>query len=1454
MESRHQEEIARLKLAHMETLRSLENNRLALERRLDEAEEKGIIVAERYQQAAETLSARLQRMEKTFDQSIQTQRELEAKLNAKRQRLEDLAQERLALEITLERLNNLVTISKQNEQITQNKLDSAEATIASLNKQSSIWEQNQNEFRTKVEQDRQRLTEKIEKLNQLLSCSEQKTQELQGKRIEADARIQFLEKSCSIWEKKQEELQKEAEQYSQALAKSEKSRQTLQEALDKANANVKLLEQEHGSHEKEQKRLIKKVEQYQASWQASEQKAARIMDGMSYQLGYALCHGFKTVKSFCSLPGTLWSIGKETRRRKREGEKYSKLIRNQKLEKVKTIFSTQGLIKAEQYALDNFSLPADQATALTTLAKVQRAKCGDNVIRLARESYRLDPRSFRQKWLAFQLFHAGQLTEAETLLDALPPELQLSKSEISQAARIRKTVTLLTMPLPTLKIEPQRTIKPNHKFVLHVVSSCLPFHATDYTCRTQALASVLTKTGWSPICVACCNYQKSQLDSSFFNDTLKQKFEYKNVKYVLLSGPPFYQVPFDQYFKITADLLVKQIERLRPELIHAASNYETALPALMAARHVGLPFIYEVRELGEYTRIAQFPEWENSEAFHLHKKLESFIISNADHVLALTAPLVDELKHRGAVNISLLPDAADPNTFKPLDCDQALSEKLGLQPDHFVIGYIGSLEIYEGIDDLIRAFGIIHRKHRRARLLIAGGGSYLEMLQSLVVELDITDAVIFAGPVPADQTSRYYSLLGATTLPRKPHITCQMLPPPKAYEIMLMGIPLVISDAIPPQDMVKPDETALICKAGDYKSLATKLQSLIENSEMATRLKNFACEEVKNNHSLITVGENLDAIYNNLLKKHEKTHHHTPTANTKADSPNTVAPKLKTSPSRSEAPYKNASTDSPASASETENRESFFGSLRSRVQSLKPGAAAENKLEKAHLLLERGEHEAAIQLVNTALALKPNRANLRRAIRLLYDSALVNQAVELTDRMMALADLGEADVKFISRVRTRGQLLVAAASPPQQLKFRPVDNRIANILAFCLPFASVGYATRSHGLALGIQKNGWDIRPYARPGFPIDGSKSVEGDLSDHIKIEGIGYRFNYEIKRNAMSEEEYLSKSADFWEARFRSEKPTLVHAASNYVTALPALIAARRVGLPFIYEVRGSWELTRQSQDESFARTAKYLHMVNHEGVMVQQADHVLALTQALKEYLTEKYGVPEEKITVVPNCVDPDRFAPLPRDAVLADKLGLPQATPVIGYVGSFVDYEGLDDLLTAAGELKRQGLIFKILLVGDGAVFSSLEKQIFDLELGDRVIMTGRVAHEDVEKYYSLIDIAPFPRKPWPICELVSPLKPFEAMAQEKAVVVSNTRALSELVKENETGLLFEKGRVDSLADALAQLITSPEHRQILGQNARQWVQQERTWEVAGRLCGMVYQTLLAEGTHRNITNS
>ncbi|MDP5084988.1 MAG: glycosyltransferase, partial [Yoonia sp.] len=315
----------------------------------------------------------------------------------------------------------------------------------------------------------------------------------------------------------------------------------------------------------------------------------------------------------------------------------------------------------------------------------------------------------------------------------------------------------------------------------------------------------------------------------------------------------------------------------------------------------------------------------------------------------------------------------------------------------------------------------------------------------------------------------------------------------------------------------------------------------------------------------------------------------------------------------------------------------------------------------------------------------------------------------------------------------------------------------------------------------------------------------------------------------------EYVLHAADVLTDKIRELEPGNVIAASNHINALPALIASSRLGLPFTYEVRGFWEISRLARDPDFSSTIEFAVSQQLEAFIARSADQVFTLTSQMRDDLVKR-GVNKEKISLMPNGVAEEFVRSLPADRDLADKLNLPKECPVIGYIGSILEYEGLQDLAQACVGLAKRGVDFRLLLVGqekpnkvEGTPITDEIRKIFkDAGIFERLIMPGRVPFSEVERYYSLIDIAPIPRRPYEVAHMVSPIKPLEAMAKAKAVVVSDVAALSDMVESGITGMVFRAGDADHLEEQLALLIAD---RSLIGrvqQAGQDFVKDSRTW--------------------------
>ncbi|MCK7575320.1 MAG: glycosyltransferase family 4 protein [Chromatiales bacterium] len=401
--------------------------------------------------------------------------------------------------------------------------------------------------------------------------------------------------------------------------------------------------------------------------------------------------------------------------------------------------------------------------------------------------------------------------------------------------------------------------------------------------------------------------------------------------------------------------------------------------------------------------------------------------------------------------------------------------------------------------------------------------------------------------------------------------------------------------------------------------------------------------------------------------------------------------------------------------------------------------------------------------------------------------------------------------------------------PPRQPNAGLMTRR--RHLLYCLhqsvPHATNGYSTRSHGIAVGLQQSGWTVRATTRPGFPWDaGAKGLKKGYHD-IEVDGVTYAAvaGWNLAKTPL--DYYLAEAADHYLREAQTSGAEIIAAASNHITALPALMAARRLGLPFVYEVRGLWEVTQASTQPEWADSERYHLMRLLEQQVAREADQLITLTEELADELVS-WGVPRERIEIVPNAVEAERFRPMVPDAATAKELALVPGVPVIGYAGSAVAYEGLELLMEALARLKQQGQDFVFVLVGDGKVIDTVKSRAKALGLEAHCRFTGRVPFEQVPRYLSCMDILPVPRLSSAVTEMVSALKPLEAMSMGKAVVLSDVSPHRIMAGNNVRARLFRKDDAQDLSEVLRQLMQDAGERARLGQAARDWIEQERTW--------------------------
>jgi len=391
-----------------------------------------------------------------------------------------------------------------------------------------------------------------------------------------------------------------------------------------------------------------------------------------------------------------------------------------------------------------------------------------------------------------------------------------------------------------------------------------------------------------------------------------------------------------------------------------------------------------------------------------------------------------------------------------------------------------------------------------------------------------------------------------------------------------------------------------------------------------------------------------------------------------------------------------------------------------------------------------------------------------------------------------------------------------------------VLGRVLHLVTDALPTTSAGYTIRTHEIALAQREAGLDPHVVTRTGYPVTQGR-IDGRRL--VVLDGVPYHrlLPWRMPDRA---DTVAARGLELASGLTRQLRPAVLHAASNYANARLALALRERYGLPVVYEVRGFWEDTWLSRyPDAAERTASELYQRNRdlETRCMQAADLVVTLGEAMREEIMAR-GVPEDKILIVPNAVSAEFLRPLPDATTLREELGIKPDEYVAGVVSSLVPHEGIGTLLEATAILRARGVPARALIVGDGPERAALQRHAAQAGLAEAAIFTGRVPASKVRQFHALLDIFVVPRTPDRVCQLVTPLKPVEAMASGLCVVTSEVKALTEIVKHEMTGMQTVPQDPVSLADCLEHLKYSPDIRRKLGDNAREWVARDRTWAI------------------------
>ncbi|MCT1656926.1 glycosyltransferase family 4 protein [Brevibacterium luteolum] len=421
-------------------------------------------------------------------------------------------------------------------------------------------------------------------------------------------------------------------------------------------------------------------------------------------------------------------------------------------------------------------------------------------------------------------------------------------------------------------------------------------------------------------------------------------------------------------------------------------------------------------------------------------------------------------------------------------------------------------------------------------------------------------------------------------------------------------------------------------------------------------------------------------------------------------------------------------------------------------------------------------------------------------------------------------------------------------APPAQIpRFRAPKTNVMHLLTNSLPHTQSGYTLRSHYVLKAVQSHGLQVLAGTRTGYPV----SVGGfSWRDRETVDGVTYLRDIPWDQGRTATRR-VEKQAAFAAAVAVASRAEVLHTTTHFVNGLATAAAAKKLGLPWVYEVRGAleetWAASATSPTERLlARSSERFEFFRaRETEVARRADRVVTLGATMARELVKR-GVPEERILVAPNAVSEDLLKHdihRPTDVVRREK-GLPENGVWVGTAASIVGYEGLDVLIDAVAEARREGADLRLLIVGDGVELPMLKQRA--ASLGEAVVFTGRLPQRMAHELITALDIFAVPRRNDPVCSLVTPLKPVEAAGLGRPVVLSDLPALTEALPSRARSAITA-GSVPRWAEELTRLALDADARLEMGQAGRTFVKEHRTWDSVGHAYTKMYSELGVGGS-------
>ena len=522
--------------------------------------------------------------------------------------------------------------------------------------------------------------------------------------------------------------------------------------------------------------------------------------------------------------------------------------------------------------------------------------------------------------------------------------------------------------------------------------------------------------------------------------------------------------------------------------------------------------------------------------------------------------------------------------------------------------------------------------------------------------------------------------------------------------------------------------------------------------------------------------------------------------------------------------------------------------------------AARRTLRRARAALRDGDPRSALALADAVIVAHPDEpaAYYVRYVGLSRIGALTDSLAAL-ERLRALEawtpDLASAEASIAGRLAETTPGWLPRLPGPQSPLEPAASNLVLHLLKSSSPEAQSGYTLRSQYTLLSQRAAGLQPVAVTSLGFPrrtmaVDPPPAIPTielvDGIEHYRLDaGPDYPYDGPVDR-------VLLDTVALLEPIVRELRPAILQAHSGYrgyENALVALALGEHFAIPVVYEVRGFLEATWSfdvggAEPDGLVSEQSERRSATEVRCMLA-ADAVVTIAETMRDEIVGR-GVAAGRVRVIPNGVDVEAFVPSPPDPELAARYGLVPGRPTIGYI-STLDHprEGVEVMIRATAVLRRRGRLVTCLVVGDGRRRGTLEELARREGVGDLVVFSGQVPHAEIAAHYALLDVFVVPRREDRAARFVTPLKPFEAMAMERPLIVSELPALLELVADpvEPRGLAFPVDDPDGLAAAIERLVDDPALARRLGRAGRTWVAAERTWSANGPRYRAVYDEVL-----------